>query len=291
MKMKTYHSVLIILLFIFFTYTHLFSQDLPVIDHQLSETGLNLPITQKGFLIANTDVKNNKKDLNDDLEDELDDELDSEFMDEYDDDRQTSDSVSDPFYYFNYAMYGVNDVLYFMAIKPVATSYKAIIPTIVRKGVKNFFHNLLFPIRFLNNLLQGKLSNAGHEVEIFLINTTAGVLGFGQVAQNNFDLHTADEDLGQTFGSYSIGEGFYIVWPILGPSTFRDSIGLVGDYFLTPLNYVEPWELSTGLKAYESLNSTSFRIGDYEALKEAAIDPYSAIKNAYIQIRNKKINE
>lgn len=217
------------------------------------------------------------------------DELDEDFLGEYDDtiEHQT---VADPLYYFNYAMYAFNDVLYFAAIKPIAQGYKTVVPTPVRRGMKNFFHNLLFPVRFVNNILQGEIRDAGNEVGIFLINTTVGVIGFGQVAQNQFDLHTANEDLGQTLGSYSIGNGFYLVLPILGPSTLRDALGLVGDSFLTPVNYIE-WKLSTGVKVYNGINEASFRIGDYEALKEAALDPYIAIKDAYIQSRIKKVKE
>lgn len=220
-----------------------------------------------------------------------DETLDDELMKEYDDEPSGTKDVPDPLYYFNYAMYGLNDFLYYAAIKPVATGYKAIMPTPVRKGIRNFFHNLLFPVRLVNNLLQGKVSEAGTEVEIFFINSTVGFLGIAQVAQDYYDKHTSDEDLGQTFGSYSAGEGFYLVLPVLGPSTLRDTIGLVGDYFLTPLNYVEPWELSLGLKVTDNVNAASYRLGDYEALKEAAVDPYTALKNAYIQSRNKKISK
>ena len=219
-----------------------------------------------------------------------DDELDKELLDDFDVIIE-SQSISDPFYYFNYLMYSFNDFLYFAAIKPIATGYKAITPTPLRKGVNNFFHNLIFPVRFVNNILQGELKDAGTEIGIFLINSTIGTLGFAQVAQNKFDLHTANEDLGQTLGSYSIGNGFYLVLPILGPSTLRDVVGLVGDYFLTPINYVEPWELSTGIKAYDTINTASFHIGDYEALKAAALNPYAAIRNAYIQNRKEKIKE
>lgn len=219
------------------------------------------------------------------------DDLDAELMDEYDDDASQQDSVADPLYYFNYAMYGINDFLYTVAVDPLTQTYKAITPTIFRQGVSNFFHNLMFPVRCVNNLLQGKWSNAGEEVEVFLINTTIGVAGFYQAAQNHFDLITSDEDLGQTFGTWSIGEGFYLFLPIIGPTTLRDAVGIGGDSFLNPVNYVDPWELSTGLKVFDGVNDLSFHLGEYEELKEAAVDPYAAIKNAYIQNRNKKIRE
>jgi phospholipid-binding lipoprotein MlaA len=226
----------------------------------------------------------------DTLENSENNALDQALFDEYED-TPASYTLADPFYYFNYAMYSFNDILYFAVLKPVATGFKAVTPTPLRIGLKNFFYNLVFPVRFVNNILQGKIRDAGTEAEIFLINSTLGVLGFAQVAQNEFDLKSSREDLGQTLGSYSIGNGFYLVWPVLGPSTFRDTVGLVGDYFLTPLNYVEPWQASAGIKGVDTINSTSFRLGDYEALKAAALDPYQAIKNAYLQNRMRQLDE
>lgn len=221
-------------------------------------------------------------------DDELDEEMDDEMMDEFE---QAEDSIADPLFVINYPMHYFNDFLYHAAVKPAAAGYKKVTPTVVRKGVDNFFHNLMFPVRFVNNVLQLEMSDAGKEVGIFAINTTIGVLGFAQVAQNHFDMHTADEDLGQTLGSYHIGNGFYLVIPVLGPSTLRDAVGSVGDAFLNPINYIDPSEISAGLTAYKTLNSTSFRLGDYEALTEAAIDPYVAIRDAYVQHRKKLVDE
>ncbi len=212
-----------------------------------------------------------------------------DLFDEFEDDTQDGSRVADPIYYFNYAMYTVNDKLYFYALKPLAQGYKALVPTPARRGIRNFFHNLLFPVRFVNNLLQGKTLQASDEIGIFFVNSTAGILGFKQVAQKHLDMHTKTEDLGQTLGTYHITEGFYLVLPVFGPSTLRDTVGRVGDYFITPLNYVEPWELDTGLGILDIVNRTSFRIGDYEDLKAASLDPYTAIKNAYIQNRRSQV--
>lgn len=212
------------------------------------------------------------------------------FFDEGLDDPGTM-QVADPLYYFNYAMYVVNDNLYYYVLKPVATGYKSVMPLPARKGIRNFFHNLMFPVRFVNNLLQWKLEQASDEFGIFLVNSTAGILGFNQVAQKYLDMHTQKEDLGQTLGTYGIKEGFYLVLPLLGPSTLRDALGLAGDYFLDPLEYVSPWELELGLNMVDIINRTSFRIGDYERLKDAALDPYSAFRNAYIQNRRMQINQ
>jgi phospholipid-binding lipoprotein MlaA len=118
-----------------------------------------------------------------------------------------------------------------------------------------------------------------------------GILGFGDPAKKYYSLKPKDEDLGQTFGFYGIGNGFYIVWPFFGPSSMRDSVGMIGDIFLDPIFYVKPREASIGITSYKTVNETSFKIGDYESFKAAAIDPYEALKDAYIQNRKKKINE
>ena len=199
--------------------------------------------------------------------------------------------VADPLSPWNRAMFHFNDKFYFWILKPFTRGYSAVIPPPVRGGVKNFFHNLTMPIRMVSCILQGKGRAASAELTRFLINSTVGVLGFGNPAKRWSELSPKAEDLGQTLATYGIGDGFYIVWPILGPSTLRDSVGRVGDWFLNPVSYVHPTEAYLGIRATETVNETSFRIGDYESLKEAAIDPYVAFRNAYIQHRKKKVKE
>lgn len=216
-----------------------------------------------------------------------DDDLD--FLDE--EEEQEILRVADPLAPWNRLMYHFNDKFYFWVLKPVTQGYKAVTPTLMRTGVKNFFHNLIYPIRLVSCLAQGKMRAAGTETERFLTNTFAGILGFGDPARHELDMLPHDEDLGQTFGYHGIGNGIYLVWPILGPSTLRDTVGFVGDRFLNPVAYVDPTALSIGISAYKTVNETSFRIGDYESLKEAAIEPYDAIRDAYIQYRQKKVEE
>jgi phospholipid-binding lipoprotein MlaA len=199
--------------------------------------------------------------------------------------------VADPFSPWNRAMFHFNDRLYFWVLKPIARGYRAVIPSLVRSSVKNFFHNLTTPIRMVSCILQGKGRDASTEFGRFLINSTAGLLGIDDPAKRWFNLDPKEEDLGQAFGTYGIGNGFYIVWPILGSSTLRDSVGMIGDWFLNPVSYVDPQEAYLKITALETVNETSFRIGDYESLKEAAIDPYVAVRDAYIQYRNKKVKE
>lgn len=213
---------------------------------------------------------------------------DEDFEDYYD---KESIYIADPLYYFNYLIFSLNDFLYFAAIEPITTGYKAIAPDPVRKGIKNFFHNLLFPTRFASNILQCKFKNATIEVGNFVVNSTIGILGFLNPAGNLLNLNTNDEDLGQTLGHYSVGHGFYFVLPLIGPSSLRDAIGNIGDYFLSPVNYIEKTEIAIGTKALDTINTTSFYLGDYEALKKASLDPYVAMRDIYLQRRDKAIKK
>ncbi|GBC62586.1 VacJ family lipoprotein [Desulfonema ishimotonii] len=205
---------------------------------------------------------------------------------------ETAVQVADPLYYWNKAMFHVNDKLYFWVLKPVATGYKAVVPGLARTGVRNFFHNLATPVRFVNSLLQGKSEQAGVELGRFMVNTTMGVLGFGDPAQKEPDLKRPPaEDLGQTLGLYGLGNGCYLVWPVLGPSTLRDSVGMFGDQYLSPLSSVNEDTVRFGATGLKIVNALSFRLGEYETLKEAALEPYESLRNAFIQNRAKQIRE
>jgi phospholipid-binding lipoprotein MlaA len=199
-------------------------------------------------------------------------------------------TIADPLAPFNRAMFQFNDKLYFWALKPVAQGYNKVIPEKGRVSVKNFFTNLRFPIRFVSCLLQADFSGAAVELGRFAVNTIWGVGGLlDPSSSQQLNLPKRDADLGQTLGVYGVGQGFYLVWPVLGPSSARDSVGIVGDYFLYPVSYIRPWYDWLGVRAYEEVNDASLRIGDYEFLKEAAIDPYVALRDAYAQYRQKKV--
>jgi phospholipid-binding lipoprotein MlaA len=199
--------------------------------------------------------------------------------------------IADPIKPWNTAMYHVNDKFYFWLLKPVSQGYSAVVPEDIRLSVSNFFENLTTPIRFVSSLLQLNMKKAGNELVRFVYNTTAGVGGLADVAKTDLGVKRQDEDLGQAIGHYGIGHGFYIVWPVFGPSSLRDTVGMVGDWFLDPVYYVTPFEASLGIAAYDKVNETSFHIGDYEDLKKAAVDPYVSIRDAYIQHRKKQVEE
>jgi phospholipid-binding lipoprotein MlaA len=200
-------------------------------------------------------------------------------------------SIADPLEPFNRAMFQFNDKLYFWVLKPVAQGYKKVVHEDVRVVVKNFFTNAAFPVRFVNCLLQGNITGAAGEVGRFALNTLVGFGGlFDPASEKEINLASHKEDLGQTLGVYGIGQGFYIHWPLFGPSSPRDTVGMVGDGFLNPFSYLNEWYESAGMRSFDMINDASFRIGDYETLKKAAFDPYVAVRDAYVQYRFSRVN-
>jgi phospholipid-binding lipoprotein MlaA len=201
------------------------------------------------------------------------------------------DSIPDPLEPINRAFFYFNDKFYFWLLKPIATGYKTVVPEPARVGIKNFFYNLAFPIRFINCILQGKVEGAANEFARFMVNSTFGLAGFLDVIPEDAKMKRYEEDLGQTLGTWGAGPGIYLNWPILGPSSLRDSLGLAGDFFLSPVNYLSQAKYVVATRSFDEVNKTSLRIGDYEDLIKASLDPYIALRNAYYQNRRSKILE
>ncbi|MCF6291572.1 MAG: VacJ family lipoprotein [Desulfobacterales bacterium] len=203
-------------------------------------------------------------------------------------------AIADPLEPLNRFFFRFNDRLYFRVIKPVATVYARVTAEDVRICVRNFFTNLSAPVRMVNNILQGKVNAAGIELARFALNSTLGVVGLADAARDGFGLAPPlEEDLGQTLGVYGIGPGIYLNWPLLGPSTVRDTVGMVGDAFLEPLTYVANGRLETSALFYgvEELNHASLTLGDYELFITTSLDPYSAMRDIYYQYRQGRIND
>jgi phospholipid-binding lipoprotein MlaA len=199
--------------------------------------------------------------------------------------------VPDPLEPVNRVMYFVNDVLFVWVLNPCARGWSYVVPEPARIGVRNFFYNLHTPVRLVNCALQGKGEAAGTEFKRFVINTTIGVLGIGDPAREKYGLELVDEDLGQTLAVHGLGDGFYIMLPVLGPSTLRDSVGKVGDLFLNPVYYLASTEVAVGIWVVRKTNEVSFHTGEYEAFKAEAVEPYVAMRQAYIQYRKRQIEE
>lgn len=207
------------------------------------------------------------------------------------DEEEIAPAVKDPLYKWNKAMFAFNDRFYFLLARPITKGYAGFVHEDLRTVINNFFLNISVPIRFVNSLLQFKMKSAGTELLRFGINSTIGVAGLRDVAKTEYGLKSSDEDLGQTLGKYQLGHGAYFILPLLGPSSIRDTVGLVGDLFLYPIGYIRPRFLSLGIYTYEEMNRLSFNPDDYEILKKAAFDPYISVRDAYFQNRKQKVEQ
>lgn len=202
------------------------------------------------------------------------------------------DFISDPIEPLNRVFFHFNDKLYFWVFKPVATGYKRVVPEPARLSVRNFFSNLTMPIRAVNCLLQGKFSGFGNELLRFVVNSTVGFLGLQDPAKTAMGIDKQEEDFGQTLGSYGVGPGFFITWPLFGPSSLRGTFGIAGDIYLDPMAYISfNFTEYVLIRAGDRVNETSLVLGEYESLKKASLDPYVALRDAYYQFRQNKIKD
>jgi phospholipid-binding lipoprotein MlaA len=200
--------------------------------------------------------------------------------------------VKDPLEKLNRATFLFNDGFYTKVMKPTATGYGKIVPARVRNGLRNVFYNVHMPVRLANALVQGDFQKGGTEMARFAVNLTYGGLCLDDAASEMLDSpEPSPEDTGQTLARYRVGPGFYLVLPVLGPSTLRDSVGLVGDVLLDPFTYFANWPTTAGMRVAEEINNTSFDPDAYEDLKKDALDPYTFFRDAYMQNREKKIAE
>ena len=202
--------------------------------------------------------------------------------------------VSDPLETMNRAIMAFNDQTYRLVLRPVSHGYVAITPTPVRRGLDNFFTNLNFPDRLVSDLLQGQPKRAAQETGKFLINSTVGLLGLFRVSDQVpalVGVHPGD--LGETFGVWGLGQGPFLMLPVLGPSTLRDSIGQVGDWELNPVGWYVfhkihgySWEWTGSGQLVFFIDTLPGLVKNYDSLHQAAVDPYIALRNAYLQYRS-----
>lgn len=193
--------------------------------------------------------------------------------------------VWDPLERSNRKVFYFNDLLYTDFVKPVTVVYKKL-PASVRMVVRNGFDNLEAPSRAVNLALQGKPRRARDEVSRFVVNSTAGVGGMFDVAGCALGIRDHDADFGETLGTWCVGPGPYLVVPALGPSDTRDLVGLAADQVMDPLFWVPgPFWLSYPIDAVKYTSKASDHIDQYEAMKKASLDPYVAMRNAYMQHR------
>jgi phospholipid-binding lipoprotein MlaA len=207
-------------------------------------------------------------------------------------DEEPSVVVRDPWEGFNSSVFDFNLDLDRRVIRPVARGYHAVMPDVAEHALGNAFSNIRFVPSLTNNLLQGKVSEAGVVVSRFLINSTIGLGGFFDVAKAYFDLAApAQEDAGQTLAKLGIGAGPYLVLPLLPPTTIRDGLGTLADLALDPLNYVLPFVAQASKRVGESVNDRAQNLEQFQGIEDGTLDLYAAVRDAYGQTRAHAINQ
>lgn len=201
---------------------------------------------------------------------------------------------NDPLESVNRGVYKFNDVTDKVILKPVASAYKTVTPSPVRKGVSNFFSNLGSITSVFNNILQLKFSNAFSEAGRFVINSTFGLAGFVDVASMD-NVPKNSEDFGQTLGHWGVGNGPYLVLPIVGPSTVRDAAGFAFDRVTTdPVTYthnIGEVRLHNQLRAALIVDTRTELLDATDILGGASLDAYAFTRDAYLQRRASQIQD
>lgn len=197
---------------------------------------------------------------------------------------QRRDGTPDPLEPVNRAVYQFNDVLDRAVMKPVADAYVEALPQGLRDAIGNFYDNLSYPNVILNDLLQGKFTQGLADFWRLVLNTAFGFGGFLDVAGPQ-GLTEHDEDLGQTLGTWGMGEGFYLVLPLFGPSTLRDAPDLAAQTVTSPLYYVNDLTITLPTTAGGFVDKRARASGALRTRDEAAIDPYLFTREAYLQRR------
>lgn len=208
--------------------------------------------------------------------------------------------ISDPLEKLNRGTFWVNNQLYTFLLRPLSKGYNLVLPRPLRKGIDNAFENVKYPVRVVNCTLQGKFKRAGQETGKFVVNTVGGVGGIFRPAENIPALaNLPEEDTAQTFGKWGIPNGPYLVLPLLGPSSVRDSVGLVGDYALNPVNWPyfrwyrsdknHDWVIVPPLA--NTLRSTPTQMERYDTITKDAVDPYISQRSAYSQNRAEAVKK
>ena len=202
------------------------------------------------------------------------------------------DEIYDPFETVNRAIFSFNNVADRIVLEPIAKGYKKI-PSPIQSGINNFLSNLRAPLVVVNQLLQGQGENAAQSTGRFLVNSTIGVFGLFDVAEK-VGLEEKEEDYGQTLATWGVGDGFYIVLPLFGPSNLRDTSGMVLTMLTDPINAYavsegEAW-LVPMRTAANAVDQRSQIIDEVNALRDNSVDYYAAVRSSYYQNRKAAIN-
>lgn len=201
----------------------------------------------------------------------------------------SSPDKRDPWESFNRSIYAFNDGFDRAIARPVARTYQNYTPDAVQSGVSNFFSNLDDILVMVNDLLQFKFRQAAQDFSRFTFNTTFGLLGLFDVS-TSFGLPKHNEDFGLTLASWGVGSGPYVVLPFLGPSTVRDTTGLVADGYLDPVYSIRDSEARWSVIVLRAINTRASLLQATKLMEQSGVDPYTFMRNAYLQHRESLIN-
>jgi phospholipid-binding lipoprotein MlaA len=199
------------------------------------------------------------------------------------------DEVNDPLEGLNRGVYKFNEIVDDAVLQPVARGYRSVVPEYGRDRVGAALSNLNEPVTFLNTMLQGNVQGALSSFWRFVINTTLGVGGLFDTAAE-VGLKPVKEDFGQTLGSWGAGEGAYVVLPVIGPSSVRDTVGMVVDGVANPFSYLATPAV-VAIKATEAVDKRADLLDITDDIERTSLDPYSTVKSAYIQRRESLVEE
>lgn len=200
----------------------------------------------------------------------------------------TPGNSKDPFEQYNRAMFQFNDIMDRAVVKPVSQGYKTVMPPPAQMMVSNVFSNLNDVVVTLNDLLQLKLTQAVSDASRVVINTTVGMFGIADVA-TVVGLEKHDEDFGQTLGHWGVGSGPYLVLPLLGPSSVRDTVGFYADIETSPLRKEGHVDIRNDAMVLDFVAHRARLLDSETILDEAATDRYAFIRDAYLQRRQNEV--
>ena len=209
----------------------------------------------------------------------------AEDSDESLDFEQNGEPYPDAIEGFNRGVFSFNDGFINYVFSPVDTVYTGFFPQDIRNGFSNFYRNLGYPVRLVNALLQFKFDKVGKETASFALNTFFGVGGLFNITRNMPSLQNSPEDFSQTLAFWGLGEGTYLVIPIMGSSSVRDVVGTVADSFLHPLSLVTPDSARYALAGHDRFNAASANLPAYREIKEESFDFYTSMKDVFFQYR------
>lgn len=200
----------------------------------------------------------------------------------------TTGNSKDPVEDYNRVMFAFNDGVDKAVLKPLAQGYVTAVPAVMRTGVANFFGNIADVFIAVNNLLQGKLPEAAGDIGRVAINSTVGLIGLIDFA-SDVGLEKHDEDFGQTFGRWGVGDGPYVVLPIFGPRTLRDAFAQILDTHTDPIAQLDYVPSRNTLLVARGISDRADYLSADKIVQEAALDRYAYIRDAYLQLRRSKV--